>query len=312
MTIKNLTASFIMEATGLVTLLRFGNVESLFIYLLLHAVASLLISILIKLFLRKGSNRGAVRVFTLLIFLSGPAGFILSILAYVALSLRKIELTPLYESVSHEIVPEVEFEGRKVGEAFGQIKSPNIVVYMSRAQHPLAVRYLKEAVSSPEDEVRLVAFGTLTAMEKDLMEKVGTLKSALEEAKDKREIFSIHSSLAELYWELVYLGISDKELEGFYMDEARKHAMEALKLNESARIHFLLGRIYLRTRSVDRAQEHLLKAWKLGFPKERLLTYLLEVYYLKRDFKSLFVLTENVKGALPPDPKSASILRIWI
>ncbi len=311
MTAKNVILSSSAELTGLALFLGFPSLLTLGIYFLLHAVASFLLSILFKVFLRKSARRGAVKAFFFLIMLSGPVGFFVSLLVYFALMVRGVDLTPLYEVVSHEVVPEVEFEGRKAGEAFGQVKNPNMVLYMSRTLHPLAVRYLKEAISSEEDEVRLIAFATVSSLEKDLMERVGVLKDSLKEAKDEEDIFSIHVSLAELYWEFVYLGVSDKELEDFYLSEAQKHALEALQIRESPKVHFLLGRVFLRKRMIDEAEKHLIRAMELGFPEERVATYLLEVYFLKRDFKKLFEFSDRFKDILPPDPRTASILRVW-
>lgn len=38
------------------------------------------------------------------------------------------------------------------------------------------------------------------------------MKKQLEKTKDEREKFEIFYSLGELYWEIVYLNISDKDL----------------------------------------------------------------------------------------------------
>ncbi|WP_457600445.1 hypothetical protein [Hydrogenivirga sp.] len=230
---------------------------------------------------------------------------------YVLLVTKRIEILPLYENVSTEIMPDIEFGGRKAGESFGQVKNPKVVLYMSKTHHPLAVRYLREAISSDEDEVRLVAFATLSSMEKELMEKIGTLKAALDRGMNERERSSTHLALAELYWEIVYLNISDKELESFYLQESENHALKSLEAKEDARAHFLLGRLFLRKREIDRAEYHFGRAVDLGFPEERVVTYLMEVFYVKRDIRKLFELLDRYRDILPADHRTASILRVW-
>ena len=300
-----------MEVFGLVTLYKLHYVEILLLYFAIHLGVSLILVSSLRPFMPTHLKRGFIYAFASLIFLSGPGGFILSLLLYIFLLFKGAQVLPLYENVSTELTPEVEFGGRKAGESFGQVKNPNMVMYMSKVRHPLAVRYLKEAISSQDDEVRLVAFASLSSMEKDLMDKIAALKDSLKESLDKKDLFSIHLSLSELYWELVYLNISDAELSDFYLGEVEKHALSALEIREDPKVHFLLGRLYLRKREVDKAEHHLTRSLELGFPEERLATYLLEVYFVRKDFKRLFELADRFRGVIPTDHTSASILRVW-
>ncbi len=311
MNIKGIITSSFAEVFGLFTLYELYYPEIFFLYLAIHLGVSVFIALSLRPFMPRRFRSGLIYAFGSLIFLSGPGGFVISITVYALLLFKGGEVLPLYENVSTEIIPEIEFGGRKAGESFGHVQNPNMVMYMSKVRHPLAVRYLREAISSNDDEVRLVAFASLSAMEKDLMDKIAVLKDSLKEDLESRDLFSTHLSLAELYWELVYLNISDRELEAFYLGEVEKHALKALEIKEDPKVHFLLGRLYLRRKEVDKAEQHLLRSMELGFPGERLATYLLEVYFVRKDFTRLFELTERFKDVIPTDNTSASILRVW-
>ena len=308
---KALVTSSVLEVAGIVTYLKFGSPVSLFIYFALHFLASGLAVFAVSFFVPPRFRRGFLRAFTPLLSLSGPAGFLLTLFLYIYLLLKRTHALPIYENVSTEVSPEMEFGGRRAGESFGHVKNPSMVIYMSKIQHPFAVRYLKEAISSEEDEIRLVAFASLASMEKSLMERIGRIRGFLSTARDDQDTFSAHLSLAQLYWELVYLNVGEKELEEFYLKEVESHALSALEIREDPRVHFILGRLKLRRREVEQAEIHFLRALKLGFPKERLVTYLLEVYYVRRDFKRLFEISRELEDVLPTDHLTASILRVW-
>ncbi|EDP76232.1 hypothetical protein [Hydrogenivirga sp. 128-5-R1-1] len=312
MNIKGVSVSSVIELSGLALLYSFKSLESVLAYLALHVSASVIVAASLRPLLPRRLRRGSFWAFSLLTSLSGPVGFLLMVAIYMALTFRRVEAMPLYENVSTEIMPEVEFSGRKIGEASLKANNPRIVLYMSKTPHPLAVRYLKEAVSSEEDEVRLVAFATLSFLEKEIMDKIGSLKESLKSIYREEELFSTYLSLAELYWELVYLNISDKELEEFYLDEVSRYGEEALSIKDSPKAHFLLGRLYLRRRNIELAEKHLTRAVELGFPEERVVTYLLEILYVKRDYKRLFELSSKFSHVLPTDPRAASIMRVWI
>ncbi|WP_147425001.1 tetratricopeptide repeat protein [Hydrogenivirga caldilitoris] len=218
----------------------------------------------------------------------------------------------IYDNVSPELLPEVEFRGRKLGESLGQIRNPVMVLYMSKTYNPVAISYLKESVADEEDEVRLTAFATLSRIESEIVERINLFKKDLEKVKGKRERFAVLFSLAELYWEIVYLNIADRELQEFYLAEAEKYALQALELKEDPRMEFLLVRIYLHKGDYDNAAEHLERAERLGFPKERLIPYLLEVLYKRGDFKRMFEVVNKFRGIMPSEPKAASIIRVWM
>ena len=308
---KTMIGSSLIEMAGIFAFLKLGSLPSVLIYFFLHIISSLLMVLALSPFVPPRFRRGFLLAFAPLLSFSGPAGFFLTLFLYIYLLLKGGRLLPLYENVSSEISPEIEFGGRKAGESFGHVKSPDMVIYMSKVQHPFAVRYLREAVSSEEDEIRLVAFASLASMERNIVGRIGRVKEALSGAVDEEERFSAHLSLAELYWELVYLNVGEKELEEFYLKEIESHSLSALEIRDDPKVHFLLGRLRLRKREIEEAERHLLRAMELGFPPERLVTYLLEVYYVKRDFKKLFEVSERFRYVLPGDHMTATILRVW-
>ncbi|NPA32233.1 MAG: hypothetical protein GXO04_01255 [Aquificae bacterium] len=312
MNAKTLGLSSALEASALGALFALSSPLGALLYLGLHAGSSFLLSQLFGTLAKRAVRRKTKLPFFLLVYFFGPLGFLGGVFVLLALYLKRRDVTFLYESLSSEISPEIEFKGRKAGESFGRIKSPKMVMYMSKVLHPLAIRYLKEAVSSPDDEVRLIAFSRISTLEKDIMNRIGEMTQMLEKAQSKTERFSLLLSIAELYWELVYLGISDEELEHFYANSAKQYAKKALELRKSGRASFLLGRISLREGELDEAERFLLFALRSGFPKERVAPYLLEVYFRKKDFNTLFERAKEFKGLIPPEHRSATILRVWV
>jgi len=283
-----------------------------FLYFIFHIFSSLFLALILKLFFPKKYKGSIFRVFALIIFLSGPAGFILALILYFFFLFKKETVPLIYEPVVSEYIPQITFRGRKLGESSILNLNPKNVLYLRQFPHPAAINLLKKAVSTKDDEIRLLSFFTVNSIEKNLFENIAVLKQALETTENDMERFNLLSSLAEMYWELIYLGVADKELEEFYLNESLTYLKRALDIKEESKLYFLLGRIYLRLKKYEKAKEFLLKAVELGFPSERVISYLLETFYNLKDFSSIFKITKSFEKILVIDPRTASILRIWI
>jgi len=146
-----------------------------------------------------------------------------------------------------------------------------------------AVPILRVALRDPVDEVRLLAYALIERKEKRIS---GAIREQLDrlEHEEGQGITAIRQRLAELYWELAYLGLATGEVERHILREARRHAREALAggAANAAELHFLLARIALRREEVVEAGDELAAAERAGLPRNKLLPYRAELAFAAR------------------------------
>lgn len=308
--------SILSESVGLSSLLMLSGIEGLVLYLIFHAIASFFIASLIYLLLPKKYKkhkwkRLLLLCIALIVFLTGPLGVFGGVLLYFML-LKKPNISIPVEKLFLEdvIIPEVE--KRSFGEAVGEKLNDKLILLITKYPSSQSMRLLKRALSSEEDEIRLIAFSAISKMEKEIFERINLLLKELEKAKSPKELFRIYSSLAELYWEPVFLNIADEELAEFYLKTALEYGLKALEINEDGKLLFLVGRIYLRLKEYKKAEEFLQKSVERGIPIEKVAPYLMEVYFVERNWEALKELSEYLKDKVVPDAKALSIIRVWV
>ena len=308
--------SILSEGAGLSSLLVLTGVEGLILYLIFHAVAAFLVGSLIYLLLpkrykKRTSKKLLLFGIVLLLFLLGPLGILGGVIFYFML-LKRPNISIPVEMLFLEdvIVPEVE--RRSFGEAVGEKLSDKLILLITKFPSSQAMHLLKRALSSEEDEIRLIAFSAISKMEKEIFERINLLLRELERAKRPDELFRIYSSLAELYWEPVFLNIADEELAEFYLKTALEYGLKAIQINEDGKLLFLVGRIYLRLKEYNSAEYFLKKSVEKGIPLEKVAPYLMEVYFVERNWKAIKELSTYLKDKVVPDAKALSIIRVWV
>lgn len=154
-----------------------------------------------------------------------------------------------------------------------------------------AVTVLRAALRDPADEVRLLAYALLDRREKRLSAAIRRLAAELEAGLPQPAAH--HQRLAELHWEMAYLGLATGEVLRHYLREARRHARRALAAAPAggpeagvnrAELHFLLARVALWLEDHDEAQAALVAAAAEGLPRNRLLPYLAELAFVTRRY----------------------------
>ena len=308
--------SLLSEGTGLGSLFILSGVKGLIIYLIFHSLASTLIGSVIFIFLPKRyrintPKKHLLLLICLIIFLNGPLGVIGSAFLYLMLIKRKGFSLPVEKLFIEEvIIPEVE--KRTFGEAVSEKLNEKLILLITKFPNSQSIQTLKKALSSEKDEVRLIAFSTISKMEKEIFERINILLKELENTNDPKDLFRIYSSLAELYWEPVFLNIADEELAEFYLKTALDYGLKALKIKEEGKLLFLIGRVYLRLRKYEEAEKFLKKSIDKGIPIEKAAPYLMEVYFVERNWKSLKEIADNLKDKVIPDAKALSIIKVWV
>ncbi|HIP43441.1 MAG TPA: hypothetical protein EYG91_06085 [Aquifex aeolicus] len=286
-----------------------------FLYFIFHILSSFILALILKFFFPKKIKGNILGFFTLIIFFSGPAGFILASILYITFLFtkeKKEEYSLIYEPINLKDIPQVTFQGRKLGESSVLNLNLKTVFYLRQFLHPASINLLKRAISANNDEIRLLSFSTINAIEKRLFENISMLKQSLKLTNNNAQRFNLLSSLAEMYWEFVYLGIADKELEEFYLKESLNYVKRSLEIKEESKLFFLMGRIYIKLGEYEKAKEALLKAINLGFPPERVIPYLLEAFYNLKDFSSIIKIMGKFKDIIITNPRTVSILKTWI
>ncbi len=288
-------SSVLLELLALYTLIIPYPV---FLFIIIHSISSYLFSLFCYNLLPQKYKRKETVFFIFIV------SFSLTILGYLGgmclvllLRKQKAYIPPVTESFSMEMVlkEDVKFSGRKFGE--GAItQMAKAAHYTSRQEtlmigkdlkHPAVLKFIRSSLHNPSDEIRLYAFNLLARVEEEINSNIANLKEGLKKEKDRTKRAQIHSELARLYWEFVYMKITDKELEDINLEEAFFHIEEAMKVLDNPNVYLLAGRIYLRKGRKEKALFFLEKAYKMGIPASRVIPYIAEIYFESRNYTKI-------------------------
>lgn len=298
-----------LEINAIASLLFGHSMPFLFTFFLFHSVSAFLLALFTFLLLpNKFKQKVNLAVIYTLIFLFPMIGYIAIPTIYIVV-LRKHRNLRLFSGwkslLTEEILMEkVSVKKRQFGEgAIGSLilgkdlkEKPRLILLAKDFLHPITFSLIKKVLSENNEEARLYAFSILSKTENKINSQIDKLSKSLESNLSQKQRANVLSRISQLYWELVYLRIPDRELKEFYLDKALKYILDALSIEEKPEFLFVAGRIYLRKGKIKMAKAYLEKAFATSNPnlKMKLIPYLAEVYFregklelVKRLFKQL-------------------------
>jgi len=149
-------------------------------------------------------------------------------------------------------------------------------------------RLLQMATSDNDDEIRLLAFNLYDRREKVISAAISDALKALRDTADPFVQLPVCRSLAYAYWEVLYNGMARNELADFFAGQSIGYAARALDLGgDDPNLQILLGRIFLWKGELERAEEYIYTALQRGAHRDRVIPYLAEFAFRRRDFSSL-------------------------
>jgi hypothetical protein len=326
MSYKKLYLSVTLEVLSILSFFTENIYVALSLFFFFHGLAVFLLTAVLYPFLPKRirSRKWGPLVF---IFLIGFFGFIVGYLFLFILTLylfrtqRNIEFKPIETFSIEEIEDEdLDFGGRRFGEGsiLSILKSDNVpsdlklraFMSLSDLQSPITYSLIKENISNPMDEIRLMAFSMISKMEKQLNDKIHELNLRLKDndlSEEKKA--KIYFELAQVYWDFVFFHIVDKEFENYAIEKALFYAEEGLKLKKDFIPYFLIGRIYLRLKDYKKAKEYLELAFNFKEFRYKVIPYLAECYFYERNFKKVKNLFSQLDLSL--DVKVSFLKQFW-
>ncbi|AKU93727.1 Extracellular Matrix protein PelE [Labilithrix luteola] len=175
----------------------------------------------------------------------------------------------------------------------------------------VAVPLLKSALSDPSDEIRLYAFSRLERMRDEIERRIAQVTRAIEGAEEE-EMPRLHLRLAECHWELAFAGLAEGIVLTQSLASAQHHASTACELLPGhAAAEFFLGRIFVRMRDVENAVAAFARAMEAGYPRVKLLPYLAECAFYRRDYVSVRGLLRELEMFAPDNSFSRPVLEFW-
>ncbi|MDX1635066.1 MAG: HEAT repeat domain-containing protein [Marinobacter sp.] len=173
-----------------------------------------------------------------------------------------------------------------------------------------AVDILREALKDPADDVRLLAYSMLEQKEKTLTQRASLVQQALEQGSDK-ETLSLRRRLAQVWWEMAYLGLAQGGLRTYYLNNAATALTDIIRQRPHHGDWRLLGRVELARDNLEAAEQAFQQAQANGSPPEVILPYLAELAFLRRDFDRV----RECLAACPRDrlhPANRPLLEAWL
>ena len=152
-----------------------------------------------------------------------------------------------------------------------------------------AVNQINESMLQNDfDELRLYAYSMLDKQETTWYNKIHSLEEQLKLAGSPHVSHLLCKALSYYYWELIYLNLAQDEIREFSIEKARFYLDKALAIQpEDLGILVLNARLKLLMGEVEVAQRLFSRAHELGAPDGKVIPYLAEIAYQKRDFKSV-------------------------
>jgi hypothetical protein len=320
--------AFVLELLAMAAVLKDGSSDSaLFLYLMLHALASLLLAMTAWYFLPEKIRQPRFLIslllfnFAFFIPLLGLPGVFFAVMVS---GYRRVTKTT--QPFANLVMPEFVLSLRETEIRFSQggIKSRlahSGIPTPQRLQSLLALQGIPARVSSPllqdmlgdaSDDIRLVAYGLLDSREKKITAQIHRELVSLRTAESKELRLVGLRHLAELYWEMIYAGLAQGDLRVHALNQSLFYADSALKLsNHDTGLLFLKGRILLESKMYEEAKMILELAMSHGLPESRALPYIVEIAFNRRDYVTVQTLLGRLSAyQLSPIMKNA--IQFWV
>lgn len=138
-----------------------------------------------------------------------------------------------------------------------------------------AVPLLQLALKDLSDDVRLLAYASLEAVESEINEHLSLFKKQYEQTKQAHKAFEV----AQQFWELCYLGIAEGALKKHYLEQAEHYLNLSNKAETRASNMLLLGRVKLAQHQPETAIQYLSEAMEGGIRLKQVAPYLAEAAF---------------------------------
>lgn len=286
-------------------------------FLVVHLLASLLLSAAASMLLPAGPLHQRLR---LLLLMTGcsygvpVAGFLGVIVGVLLLRVYRAQpARPDFESLQLPVFdphqrPQSGFKQAGLRSFLANSAAPinarigamTALQYVSgRVSTPL----LRDVLSDPSEDIRLLAYGMLDSQEKRINRAIDEeLKSLANPTHSERTRLEITQRLSDLYWEPVYQGLAQGDLRDYAIAESLRYCETVLASDpDNAPLRLRQGRLRHETGDIDGAGIAYQHALALGLPATRVLPYLAELSFERRDFRATARLMNELSNwaALP-------------
>lgn len=316
-----------LEASAWAGVVMGGSDErALLLYLLAHAGASALLSLIAIALLPQHLAKPRLPIL-LLMFGTSYAIPVLGILAVIGGTLLLHALPAIRRGDAFRAIelPEIDPHQRP-GSGFRQAGMRS---FLSNTQAPVATRLralvalqnvsgrvasplLRDVLTDPSEDIRLLAYGMLDNKEKHINHAIHSESTRFGAAKaGTAERAEAAKRLADLYWELIYQELAQGDLRLHALQQSLHYTQISLEQTpDDAGLHLRHGRLLQSLGEARPAQAAYDRALALGLPKTRILPYLAEVAYDIGDFATVCALM-NELGDWQSLPRLQPVIRYW-
>ncbi|WP_457623123.1 tetratricopeptide repeat protein [Persephonella sp.] len=295
------------------------------LFFIFHGLASVIVTVPFYILLPekyKHPKKFSYTALFLAVFIAPVLGFFFTTAVLILLRNQKklpyiaMETVPVFHLIDEKIQTKKRTFGESSIREFVLRKNiPSTLrlrafMFLTEMRSPESVKLLRHGLTDNNDEIRLLAFSYIDKVEKKLSEQIHFYIEKLKEDLDKKEKGRIYTELAKLYWEIIYIGMADKEITEFYLSESERYALLAKENQDNPYIDLLLGRIYLKKRELDKSLNHLKKALESNIPEFKVAPYLAEIFFLKGEFNKIKEIM-NKYSYLKYDPSFYPVAVLW-
>ena len=167
------------------------------------------------------------------------------------------------------------------------------ITSISRLPRAQRIAFYKMALRDSSDDVRLLAYSQLDPIEQQITDNIKILAEGFKSNENADTAFDI----AQQFWELCYLGISEGALFNHYIQKALEWCETAIRLDAKPNYSLLLGKIYLSLDKNDLAYEALNKAYRSKMLSSQVLPYLAECAFKKHEYAKVKELLKELGSA---------------
>lgn len=318
------------ESTALLLVAR-GDaaLETLVGFLVLHAVASALVAVAIGLLFPPAYRRPRRWVWATLFglnFFVPVVGLVVSFVGVIAGTLFPQLLKPkvFHQVAAPEYTATRDYDLTRLrgGAVRARLRAQDMpptarveaLLAIGSAATPASGAVLREMLTDPADDMRLLAYGLLDRREKSISEQLVRERSVLaaaEEIGDRDTARRVHHRIGQLYWELVYQDLVQGDMRGYALEQALIHTEQSLDGSTADGARWLLiGRIRLARGELAPARAALGAALEHGMPRRNVLPYMAELRFQQRRYADVRKLMYEL-GAQPSSEQLTAMQRFW-